>query len=232
MINIRKYDDLGRADYGWLKARYHFSFGEYHDPAHTQFGILRVINDDIVDGGKGFDPHPHRDMEIVTYVRSGAISHEDSLGNKGRTAAGDVQVMSAGSGVVHAEYNREDEKTTLYQIWLRPRERGIKPRWDATTFPKNPVNDRLPLLVSGNPADKDNGALFINADADIRGGRVAKGVTITQDLPEKAYLLVSTGELEVNGHILKKGDGAAIDQEKSLTLKANDDSEVLLIGLH
>jgi len=230
MITVFPYETLGQADYGWLKARYHFSFANYHNPKRMSFGTIRVINDDIVKAGAGFDPHPHRDMEIITYVRSGAITHKDSLGHEGRTSAGDVQVMSAGKGIAHAEYNREPVDTTLYQIWIQSKERGIDPRWDATTFPKNPVNDALPLLVSGRDEDKEQKPLYIHADAAIYGGRISKGASVTQNLKKQGYLLVSEGSVVVDGKTLKKGDGAEITDTKKVTIQSPDaESEILLI---
>ena len=229
MIRYFPYAELGHADFGWLKARYHFSFSSYYNPARMGFGNLRVINDDIVAAGRGFAPHPHRDMEIITYVRSGAISHEDSVGNKGRTGAGDVQVMSAGSGVTHSEWNHESEATTLYQIWIEPREMGVAPRWDAKQFPHIPVTDNLSLLVSGYAEDAEKGALFIHADAAIFGGRLTTGTTLTHTLRKNAYLLISEGEVKVNGHLFSKGDGAEITDASSVTFEALTDAEVLVI---
>ena len=230
-ITIKPYETLGQADYGWLEARYHFSFGEYRDPARMGFGALRVVNDDIVRGGAGFDTHPHRDMEIITYVRSGAITHRDDKGNKGRTAAGDVQVMSAGTGIAHSEHNHEKDSTTLYQIWIYPREKGVTPRWDARAFPKAPVNDSLPLLVSGRKEDKAKDALMINADASLHGGRLTKGTTITQSVRDLGYLLVAEGQIEIDGQKMKRGDGAEITNAKTVTIKALEDAELLLIDV-
>ena len=136
MIDVRPFGTLGGANHGWLNARHHFSFAGYHDPARMNWGALRVWNDDEIAAGTGFQPHPHRDMEIITYVREGAITHKDSMGNEGRTEAGDVQIMSAGTGVVHSEYNLEPETTTLFQIWIIPDRRGAKPHWGAKSFPK------------------------------------------------------------------------------------------------
>jgi len=150
MIDIRKFDSLGHADHGWLNARHHFSFASYHDPARMGWGRIRVWNDDQIAAQNGFPPHPHRDMEIVTYVRTGAITHQDSMGNKGRTGAGDVQVMSAGTGVVHAEYNREDEQTTLFQIWIETDRPGATPGWGAMPFPKDSRQGAFQLLASGD----------------------------------------------------------------------------------
>lgn len=231
MITVVPYKDLGHTNYGWLDARYHFSFGEYHDPARMGFGVLRVINDDIVAPNTGFDTHPHKDMEIITYVRAGAITHKDSKGNEGRTEAGDVQVMSAGTGILHSEKNAEDVATNLYQIWIIPREKGVAPRWDSRSFPKTPVNDRLPLLVSGDPADQQHEALYIHADAKIYGGRLRKGTSITQPLKALGYLLVSEGEIMLNDHKLTKGDGARVSNLDHITLQAQSDAEIVLIDV-
>ncbi|MBF18452.1 MAG: hypothetical protein CME88_08755 [Hirschia sp.] len=225
MIDIRKFDTLGRANHGWLDARHHFSFARYHDPARMGFGGIRVINDDLISAHKGFEPHPHRDMEIITYVRRGAITHKDSQGNEGRTAAGDVQVMSAGSGIVHAEYNLEDETTNLYQIWIFPRENGIAPRWGQKEFPKVPVKGTLPVLVSGY----DDAPLYINADARIYGGKINEGETISHQLAAPSYLLVSEGEIDLNGNVLSRGDSASITDLDAITIKATSNAEVLVI---
>jgi redox-sensitive bicupin YhaK (pirin superfamily) len=161
-ITVYPYEKLGHADHGWLDARHHFSFASYWNPGRVQFGALRVVNDDKVAAGKGFGAHPHDNMEIITYVRQGAITHKDSLGNTGRTGAGDVQVMSAGTGVVHSEYNLEKEDTRLYQIWIMSNRENVEPRWEAREFPKAPVEKGpLPVLVSGREEDKNKGALFI-----------------------------------------------------------------------
>jgi hypothetical protein len=231
MLRHIPYNALGTADYGWLKARYHFSFAHYYDPERVGFGSLRVINDDTVAAGRGFDTHPHRDMEIITYVRKGAITHRDSMGNEGRTGAGDVQVMSAGTGVAHSEYNREKEDTRLYQIWIEPNAHGVPPRWEAAAFPKTPVVDALPVLVSGMEKHAGSGALFIHQDAAIYGGRLAKGTTLTHPVTHQAYVLASDGAFTVNGTRLQQGDGAEIVSEPSLTFTALEDSEVLVIDV-
>ena len=227
MINIKKYSSLGGADYGWLKARHHFSFGNYYDPKRLNFGKLRVVNDDIVQPGTGFDTHPHRHMEIITYVRQGAITHEDSQGNKGRTAAGDVQVMSAGLGIFHSEHNFEDSETILYQIWIEPNTTALKPSWDQQQFPKEPVQGELNVLASGSKP----GGLRINQDATIYGGRLAANTTIHQPIEHQAYLLVSAGSVEVEGQSLDRGDGAEISASAKVTIKASSDAEVLLIDV-
>jgi redox-sensitive bicupin YhaK (pirin superfamily) len=229
-VTIYPFDKLGEFQNDWLHARYHFSFSEYRNPERVRFGVLRVINDDIVRAGGGFGMHPHEDMEIITYVRHGAITHEDSLGNKGRTAAGDVQVMSAGTGIRHSEANTEDEDTNLYQIWIFPREKGVAPRWDQRSFPKDPVNDNLHLLVSGREEDAESGALYIHQDAYIYGGRLNAGAAVTQKLAHQGYLLVSEGEILLNGQKMRKGDGAEIT-DSAAEIRAESNAEVVLIDV-
>src|SRR5579862_6041164 len=155
MIELRPYKDLGGANHGWLDTRHHFSFAGYRDPERMHWGKLRVWNDDLIAPGTGFDPHPHQDMEIITYVREGAVTHRDSLGNTGRTAAGDVQAISAGKGIRHSEFNLDAEPLRLFQIWLLPRERGGKPQWDTRRFPKADRANQLVVLASGLPGDDD-----------------------------------------------------------------------------
>lgn len=231
MIKVYPYENLGHADHGWLNARHHFSFARYVDRNRMGFGAMRVINDDIVEKGHGFAPHPHDNMEIITYVRKGAITHKDSMGNEGRTAAGDVQVMSAGSGVVHSEFNHEPESTTLYQIWIMPNKANVTPRWDQAEFPKTPVNDALPVLVSGQEQHKGTNALFIHQDAAIYGGNLVKGTKLTQSLKHQAYVLASKGSFTVNGQTLKEGDGAEITGELKLDIEALSDTEILVIDV-
>jgi len=227
MIDIRKFDSLGHADHGWLDARHHFSFANYHDPNRMGWGRIRVWNDDKIAAQSGFPPHPHRDMEIITYVRTGAITHQDSMGNKGRTAAGDVQVMSAGTGVVHAEYNMEDEDTTLFQIWIETDERGTQPGWGAMPFPKQDREGQFQLLASGNPED---GALTIHADARVFGASVKAGGTIELPTgPERHLYLVPSGRVRVNGVAANARDGIAIKGEDRLRIEAEDDAELVLV---
>jgi redox-sensitive bicupin YhaK (pirin superfamily) len=228
MLTIYPYENLGHADHGWLDARHHFSFASYHDPKRHNFGVLRVINDDKVAAGTGFHTHPHRDMEIITYVRSGAITHRDSEGNVGRTGAGDVQVMSAGSGVAHSEHNLENEDTTLYQIWIYPNAKDVQPRWDAREFPKTPVKNALNLIVSG---DKNDDVLFIHQDAKIYAGRLNAGTEITHKIKHRVYILVSDGQVEIDGKLLKKGDGAEIIAQAEMQIKAISDCEILVIDV-
>lgn len=230
-ITVYPYTSLGHADHGWLDARHHFSFAHYYNPARMGFGALRVINDDKVAAGKGFGTHPHDNMEIITYVRQGAITHKDSMGNVGRTGAGDVQVMSAGTGVAHSEHNLENEDTRLYQIWIEPNQQGVKPRWEAREFPKANVTNTLSVLVSGEAKHAGSGALAIHADASIYGGKLKAGTIITQELTHGAYVLASVGELIVNGAVMKQGDGAEITGTNTLTITANTDAEILVIDV-
>jgi redox-sensitive bicupin YhaK (pirin superfamily) len=227
MIDIRSFATLGHADHGWLDARHHFSFANYHDPARMGWGKIRVWNDDRIAARSGFPPHPHRDMEIVTYVRSGAITHQDSLGNKGRTAAGDVQVMSAGSGVTHAEYNLEDEATTLFQIWIETDRPSAQPAWGAMPFPKESRQGEFQLLASG---DADDGALTINADARVLGATLRAGETITLDAePARHLYLVPSGPVRINGVAAGARDGVAVTGEGRIEIAADEDVEVVLV---
>ena len=227
MIEIRKFDSLGHADHGWLDARHHFSFANYHDPRRMGWGAIRVWNDDKIAAKTGFPPHPHRDMEIVTYVRTGAITHQDSMGNKGRTSAGDVQVMSAGSGVTHAEYNLEDEQTTLFQIWIETDKPNAEPAWGAMPFPKESRHGSFQLLASGDP---DDGALTINANAKVLGATVNAGESIEVDAnPARHLYLVPSGRVRVNGVEAEPRDGVAITGEDKVRIEAVDDSELVLV---
>ena len=226
-ISGRPFASLGHADHGWLDARHHFSFASYHDPDRMGWGAIRVWNDDVIAAHAGFPPHPHRDMEIITYVRTGAISHEDSLGNRGRTAAGDVQVMSAGSGVRHAEFNREDEPCTLFQIWIEPRESGGEPGWGARPFPKGDRAGSWAVLASGYG---DEGALPIRADARVLGATLNAGETLTHDVGagRHAYLVPATGALLINGECADTRDGVGL-LEGSYRIEAIEDAEIVLV---
>ena len=227
MIDIRPFASLGHADHGWLDARHHFSFAGYHHPARMGCGAIRVWNDDSIAAKAGFPPHPHRDMEIITYVRTGAITHQDSLGNQGRTAAGDVQVMSAGSGVTHAEYNLEDETTTLFQIWIETDRRGVAPGWGAMPFPKQAREGSFQLLASGNP---DDGALSIHADARVLGATLAAGKSIAYGAdPARHLYLVPSAPVMVNGLAAGPRDGVAIGGESRVEIVAAADAELVLV---
>jgi redox-sensitive bicupin YhaK (pirin superfamily) len=191
------------------------------------WGRIRVWNDDKIAGKSGFPPHPHRDMEIVTYVRTGAITHQDSMGNKGRTAAGDVQVMSAGTGVTHAEYNLENEDTTLFQIWIETDKPGARPSWGAMPFPKQERDGSFQLLASGNAED---GALTINADARVLGATLGKGNTLAIDAaPDRHLYLVPSGAVTVNGQAAAARDGIAITGEERIEIEAGEDVELVLV---
>ncbi len=226
-MDIRKFETLGHADHGWLDARHHFSFSGYHDPARMGWGAIRVWNDDTIAPHSGFPPHPHRDMEIITYVRTGAISHQDSMGNAGRTAAGDVQVMSAGTGVTHSEFNLEDEPTTLFQIWIEARGRGATPAWGAKQFPKGARGGKLEILASGFG---DEGALPIQANARVLAATLAAGQSVEHRVGagRHAYLVPATGRIEVNGAIVDARDGVALGAGVHIT-KAIEPSEIVLV---
>jgi quercetin 2,3-dioxygenase len=229
MIELRPFDSLGGANHGWLDTRHHFSFADYRDPERAHWGRLRVWNDDRIAPGTGFDPHPHADMEIITYVREGAITHQDSLGNTGRTAAGDVQVMSAGTGIRHAEYNRETVPTRLFQIWIIPDARGGAPYWDARPFPKDDRSGVFVTLASGLKGD--DGALPIRASARVLGATLKAGQQAEYRLGagRHAYLVPAAGKVEVNGVVAAAGDGLAITDESVLHVSASEDAELVLV---
>lgn len=231
MIQVTPFEKLGRFDNDWLSARYHFSFAGYYDPARGGLGPLLVWNDDTVRPGCGFDLHGHRDMEIITYVRRGAISHEDHLGNRGRTEAGDVQVMSAGKGILHSESNLEAEPTQIFQIWIEPAETGLKPRWAQRRFPKAAREGALVPLASGRAGD--DGALEIHQDAAILGATLVEGQSATHRLGpgRKGYLVPARGRIEVNGVSAHARDGITIEDEDEITISALEDSEILLADL-
>ena len=229
MIDIRPFATLGHADHGWLNARHHFSFANYHDPRRTEWGAIRVWNDDEIAARSGFPPHPHSDMEIITYVREGAITHQDSLGNQGCTGAGDVQVMSAGTGVRHAEYNLEDEKTTLFQIWVQTDRPGAEPGWGARKFPKDGRAGNFVILASGFEEDEE--ALKINAAARVLGATLKAGETaeLSLDPARHVYLVAVGGAVEVNGRRAEPRDGVAVTGEERLAIRAVDDAEIVLV---
>ncbi|MDG2518238.1 pirin family protein [Lysobacter soli] len=229
MIERRPFNSLGGANHGWLDAKHHFSFASYHDPARMGWGALRVWNDDTIAANTGFPPHPHSDMEIITYVRDGAITHQDNLGNKGRTEAGDVQVMSAGTGIQHAEYNLEPDTTRIFQIWIIPDARGGAPTWGSKPFPKGERSGRFVTLASGIAGDED--ALPIRAQARVLGLTLAAGESAEYsfDGTRFGYLVPAKGAIEVNGIRLEARDGAAIRNEGAITVKALEDAEVVLV---
>jgi redox-sensitive bicupin YhaK (pirin superfamily) len=231
MIERRPFASHGGATHGRLDAKHHFAFAAYQDPERTQWGALRVWNDDTIQAKTGFPPHSHADMEIITYVREGAITHRDSLGNHGRTEAGDVQVMSAGSGITHSEYNMESETTRIFQIWIIPTARGQAPAWGAKPFPGQDRSGRFVALASGSPADGD--AWPIRADARVLGARLQAGETAVYALGKarRAYLVPASGRVEVNGVLLEARDGAAIADEAELRVTAIEDAELVLVDV-
>lgn len=233
MIHTVPLEKLGSFGNDWLTARYHFSFANYDDPGRRGLGPLLVWNDDRIEPGRGFDPHGHRDMEIVTYVRTGAITHRDNLGNEGRTEAGDVQVMSAGTGILHAEYNLETGPTTLFQIWIAPDREGLKPRWDARKFPKD-AGGGLQVLASGRDQDAGTGALTIHQDAAVLGGTLAAGETVTHELGKgrRAYIVPARGAITINGKAAPERSGTAVSGLDSLTITADGgEAEVVIVDV-
>lgn len=229
MIDIRPFSTLGAANHGWLDARHHFSFASYQDPSRMGWGAIRVWNDDEIAAKSGFPPHPHDNIEIITYVRSGAITHQDSLGNQGRTEAGDVQVMSAGTGVRHAEYNLEDEATTLFQIWVLTDRRNAEPSWGTKRFPKGDRAGGFVTLASG--FDEDADALWINAAARVMGATLKAGETaeLQLDPARHVYLVAVGGAVEVNGRRAEPRDGVAITGEDRVAIRALDEAEIVLV---
>lgn len=234
MIKHIPYQELGKADHGWLRSNHHFSFAHYYNAQRMGFGKLRVVNDDWVAPGTGFPSHPHRNMEIISFVRTGAISHQDSEGNKGITRAGEVQVMSAGTGISHSEYNLSKEALTFYQIWIEPNKLNVNPRWETQVYSLESYEDSLPLLVSGFEEDKCQ-ALFIHQAARIYGGKVSKNKTIKQHINQQAYVLVSHGSVDLiegnNQVTLQQGDGAEVTDLNNLTIVTNSEAEIIVIDV-
>ena len=218
-------------DIGWLKTYWLFSFDNYFDPNNVGFGSLRVFNDDVVEPGRGFDRHRHREMEIVSIIHSGAIHHEDSMGNRERIKAGEVQVMSAGSGVKHSEYNLEDKELHLYQIWLMPNQSDLKPSYDQKDFSKVDKSNRLLAVASGRNV---NEALYINSDATLYLGNLEKGKTLEQEIDKnaKCFIYLTIGKLSINGTELSASDQARIENETRLELSAVDNTNFVLMDLY
>ncbi len=231
MIELRPYNELGGAQHGWLDTRHHFSFADYYNPKRMHWGHLRVWNDDTIAAHTGFPAHPHRDMEIITYVRSGAITHQDSLGKRGRTEAGDVQVMSAGTGITHSEMNEESEATQLFQIWIMPDEKGLPPSWGTKPFPKGERSGSFVTLASGLPGDTD--ALAIRANARLVAATLKAGQSTEYQIApgRKVYLVPASGQIEINGVLAAAGDGVAISDESLLRVSAQQDSEIVLVDV-
>jgi len=227
-----KASDRGTADYGWLKPNYYFSFAQYHDNAKVHFGLLRVLNDDFIGGGGAFPTHPHDNMEIVTIPFTGALKHKDSTGGEGVIKAGDIQIMSAGSGVQHSEANDSaTNPVTLFQVWVFPKERNIKPRYDQKTFDLTQRTNKWQTVVS--PIDADN-ALWINQDARFSLTNLQSGNEITYTNGFKnngVFLVVINGSVEVDGQQLNKRDALGISETEGFTVKASEDAELLAIEI-
>jgi quercetin 2,3-dioxygenase len=231
MIRIHKSAERGHADHGWLDSRFTFSFADYFDPKHIQFRTLRVMNDDRIAGGGGFPTHPHRDMEIVTYVLEGALAHKDSMGNGSVIRPGDVQYMSAGTGVAHSEFNASDkEPVHLYQIWMFPDKKSYQPAYDQKHFSNDDKRGKLRLVVSPDGRD---GSVKIRQDNELYATVLGPGESVRHEIkPDRhAYVQVARGSVTLNGQELKVGDGAAISAEKSVELTGVNDAEVLLFDL-
>jgi quercetin 2,3-dioxygenase len=229
MLQVRSSSTLDGGDFGWLKAKHHFAVTRAGNPANVPLGALVVWNDDEIAPGTGFGPHGHADMEIVSYVREGTVTHRDSLGNIGRTSAGDVQAISAGTGIRHSEHNLGAEPLRLFQIWLRPRAKGGIPQWGTKPFPKAERANQWVVLASGLPGDED--ALPIRSDARVLGATLFAGARIERDLGglRHAYVAPARGIVQVNGHPLTVGDGVAATDESHLTMVAQEDSELILV---
>ena len=231
MMKIRRSHERGHADHGWLDTRFTFSFADYFDPEHVQFRTLRVMNDDRVAGGGGFPTHPHRDMEIVTYVLEGALEHRDSMGNGSIIKPGDVQYMSAGSGVTHSEFNAsETEPVHLYQIWMFPEKKGLKPQYDQKSFSAAEKRGKLRLVASPDGRD---GSVKIRQDNDLYVTVLGSGESVKHQLESDrhAYVQVARGSVKLNGEKLEAGDGVALSEEASIELTGVNDAEVLLFDL-
>ena len=228
MIEHRPFASLGAFRNEWLESRHHFSFSDYHDPRRMSWGALRVWNDDRIKPASGFPMHGHRDMEIITYVRQGAVTHQDNLGNRGATPAGSVQVMHAGAGIVHGEFNEQPGDTSLFQIWIIPARQAVTPGWQMREFPRGAAAGKLVALASGRAGD--DGALPLHQDAAMLCATLAKGETASHGLAQgrHAYLVPARGAVTVNGVRVDARDGCAIADEANLTIKALDDAELIL----
>jgi|SRR5210317_1831723 redox-sensitive bicupin YhaK (pirin superfamily) len=231
MLDIIRSDERGSADHGWLQAKHTFSFAEYHNPSRVHFGKLRVINEDRIAPGQGFDTHPHKDMEIVTYIISGAIEHKDSMGNGTVITAGEVQRMTAGTGVLHSEFNHsQDEELHLLQIWIFPEEKNLPPGYEQTLFSREDKLNRLQLIGSRDGRD---GSLTIHQDVDLYASVVEKGHQVKLDdvAGRRVFVQVISGSIDVNGEVLNAGDGVQVGGETSIDIASNDDAELLLFNM-
>lgn len=231
MIAVRKAQDRGMFDFGWLRTAHTFSFGEYHDPANMGFSVLRVMNDDVVAGGQGFGEHPHRDMEIITVVLKGALRHKDSSGGGGVIRPGDVQRMSAGRGVYHSEFNDSAAVDAhLYQVWIRPAVRGVEPRYEQRHYAEETRRDQLRLVISPDGRD---GSIPIHQDASLYLTTLDAGKSVRHTLAagRKGWVQVASGSVTVNGVALGTGDGAAVDGEAALEIVAQQTAQVMVFDL-
>ena len=231
MIQVRKANERGHADHGWLNTHHTFSFSNYYDPEHTQFRALRVMNEDIVQPGQGFPFHGHRDMEIITYVLEGSLEHQDSMGNGSVLSAGELQRMSAGTGIRHSEFNPSDSKPVhFYQIWLLPAKNGIEPTYEQRMFPGDERRGKLQLVASPDPSD---GTMTINQDAKVYLSTLDAGAEVVHPLEEgrEAWVQVLRGAVTLNGVSLCTSDGAAVSAEESLSVRSDKESEILLFDL-
>ncbi len=232
MITIRKAAERGHFDFGWLNTYHTFSFGDYYDPKNMGFRSLRVINEDVVHAGRGFPRHGHRDMEIFTYILSGALQHRDSMGNGSIIRPGDVQRMSAGTGVTHSESNpSSDEAVHLLQIWILPAREGIEPDYEEKKFPDEEKHNQLRLIIS---PEGDDGSVRINQDARVYASLLEPGVEVAHGLADgrHAWLQVAAGSIAVNGNELTQGDGVAVSDERTITIAASEPAELLLFDLN
>ncbi len=234
--HVIPFDSLGGENHGWLDAKHHFSFANYYDPKRMGVGPLRVWNDDTIQPGTGFPFHGHKDMEIITFVREGAITHEDNLGNKGRTEAGDVQVMSAGTGITHSEYNLEDEITRIFQIWIMPDEQGLTPRWDAKEFPKGDRDGQLVPLASGRDVHAETDALRIHANSAVLGATLSAGREVQHklDAGRALYLVPAKGAVTINGEFIDTRDGVVVvteDDADTIVVTADLDTEIVAVDV-
>lgn len=231
MITLRRSHERGHANHGWLRSYHSFSFANYFDPRHMGFRSLRVINEDWIQAGTGFGTHPHRDMEIITYVLEGALAHRDSMGNASEIRPGEVQRMSAGTGVTHSEMNPSaTEAVHLLQIWILPERTGIEPGYEQTYFPPEEKRGRLRLVASRDGRD---GSVTIHQDAELYATLLEVGEEVRHPLRggRHAWVQVARGTVTVNGHDLQAGDAAALSDETEVTLRAGDSAEVLLFDL-
>jgi len=231
MMTLRRSEDRGRTQIGWLESRHSFSFGEYYDPANESFGALRVINEDWIKGGAGFEPHSHRDMEIVTYILDGAIAHKDSSGGGGTIRPGEIQRMSAGSGITHSEFNPSASHTChMLQIWIMPSKRGISPSYEQKTIAPDCVRNHFFRIAAPEPRETE---VRLVQDAEIWAAKLDAGVEAIHPLAKgrKAWLHLARGEVKLSGETLKAGDAAAITDQEQIAVRSLEPSEVLLFDL-